>query len=134
MLFSLPGTRNPAPLPGESCSCKCRHPSATKQICFIPVFQEPANIPCIIVGLSSDLFLSSGPQAHPFACVWQLQQSLALLAVPGDSAEPCRGRSGRVRGGEAVAARVCFTMAPCTSKLPLTGMPSAPLAKEGCDN
>lgn len=38
------------------------------------------------------------PQAYPRACVWQLQQSLALLAAPGDSDEPCKGRSGRVRG------------------------------------
>lgn len=26
------------------------------------------------------------------------ERSLALLAAPGDSAEPCKGRSGRVRG------------------------------------
>lgn len=116
MLLRPPGTRNTVPLPGESCSCKCRHPSTTKEIDFIHAFQEPARIPYIIAGLSFYLFLSSGPQAHPCACVWQL---------------PCKGRNGRVRG-ERVSAWVCFTMTPC--KLPLTGTPSALLAKKGCDS
>lgn len=72
--------------------------SAAKQRGFLPAFQERTNIPCITSGLSFYLFLRSDPQARPCARVWQLQQSLALLAVPGDSAEPCKRRGGRVKG------------------------------------
>lgn len=106
LLLSPPGaTRNSAHSPGESCSCKCRHPLAAEQICFIPLFQEPANILCTTIRLSFDLFSLLGPKLIPVqgralnhpACAWQPWWSLALLAEETELAMQREERRGEGR-------------------------------------
>lgn len=80
---------------------------------LVSLFWPPSSSLCLCLAAAAEL----GTAGSTWRQCWAMQR------------EKWEGK-----GGEAVAARVCFTMAHCTSKLPLTGMPSAPLAKEGCDN
>lgn len=81
------------------------------KLLLVSLFWPPSSSPCLCLVTAAEL----GTAGRTWRQCWGMQR------------EKWEGKER-----ETVAAWVCFTMTPC--KLPLTGTPSALLAKERCDN